>query len=371
MAELRLQGIEKRFGDAPPVLRGVSIDVYDGEFMVLAGPSGSGKTTLLRVVAGLERPDDGRVWIDGEEVTSVPAARRGLSMVFQEHALFPHRTAERNITFPLEIRNVDPKERHARAVEEASSLRIDYLLARYPRQLSAGHRQAVATARSLIRETKALLMDEPLAHLDAKARADSRVELARLHRELGVTVLYVTNDQTEALALADRVAVLDGGRLRQLDPPRRLYDRPVDRFVGEFIGTPPMRMVPGELSRRPGGADLVIGSDRLRLDPAFLEARPALLRWLDLPVTVGLRAEWLVDSGGAAPFDRCLHGTVAAVEDHGSEAMVDVDLGSGGLVTVRYAPGILPNVGDLVELAVELDKASFFDPANDRAIRRF
>jgi multiple sugar transport system ATP-binding protein len=351
-----------------PVLDDLDLELRRGEFLVVAGPSGSGKTTLLRVIAGLQAPSLGSVWFDDQNVTALPPARREVAMVFQEHALYPTRTVERNIAFPLEARRVPSEERHRRAVEEARSVGVEMLLERYPGQLAAGHRQAVATARALIKGSTVLLMDEPLAHLDARARSKARVELRRSHGDLETSVVYVTNDQAEAMALGDRIALLDAGRVRQIGEPMELYHRPVDRFVAEFLGSPPMRIVSGELV---GGADdlhLVIGTDRIELEKRGASYRPGLGDFIGLPIAVGIRPEALGPAGPSDPFNVCLHATVVGLTDHGYERYVELSLGSAGAVVARFPAGTAPAAGDPVEVAVDTARLGFFDPVTGRAI---
>ena len=240
-----VQGLKKhyRHGDVPAV-DGVDISTRDGEYLVLLGPSGCGKTTLLRTIAGLEEPTEGEVLIGGNVVNGLPPRARQVAMVFQSYALYPHKTVEDNIIFPLKAEKVSKEERARKARWAAELLGIERLLDRKPRHLSGGERQRVALARALVREPSVFLLDEPLSNLDAKLRASARDELQQFQRQLGTTTIYVTHDQAEAMGLGDRIAVMYEGKVRQLGPPREVYDQPVDTFVATFLGAPPMNLVP-------------------------------------------------------------------------------------------------------------------------------
>jgi len=367
MRSIGVFGLSKSYGDDPPVLADCTLFVREGEFLVVAGPSGSGKTTLLRLIAGLEDPTTGTVEIGGEDVTDLSPQARNLAMVFQDYGLYAHKTALRNITFPLEVTGVTPEsERERRAVAEARHFHIEHLLGRMPGTLSAGHRQAVATARSAVKDTGVLLMDEPLAHLDAKARIRGRVELQRLHREVGATIVYVTNDQVEAMSLGDRIAVLDEGRLQQIDVPQRVYDDPANTMVAGFLGTPAMALIPGELVDAGGPVDLLIGTDRVRLCD---EPRPEWSQLVGVPVTVGIRPHHLSERVEGTPFERCVHGEVVSIEDHGTEAFARVALGVGDVsVVTRLRAEAAYRVGDRVEFALDTAKVRLFDTADGRAV---
>ena len=253
MAGVEIRGVHKHYGDVHAV-DGVDLVVQDGEFLVLLGASGSGKTTLLRMIAGLENPSAGEIWIGGDPAgADVPPRSRGIAMVFQSYALYPHRTVRDNIAFPLRARHSSRLRIEERVHWAAEMFHLTPHLTRYPRQLSGGERQRVALCRALVREPSVFLLDEPLANLDAKLRSQARDELRRLHRTMRTTTIYVTHDQTEAMGLGDRVAVMDGGRIRQVGTPQEIYENPCDTFVAMFVGTPPMNLiVPGESSPRDG-----------------------------------------------------------------------------------------------------------------------
>ncbi len=248
---LRLQGIEKRFG-AVSIIRGIDIEADKGEFVVFVGPSGCGKSTLLRMIAGLEGVSGGDVYIDGTRVTDTEPAKRQVSMVFQSYALFPHMSVRDNIAFGLKMSKVPKAEIEKQVAEAARILQMEPLLDRKPRQLSGGQRQRVAIGRAIVRHPKLFLFDEPLSNLDAELRAQMRVEIARLHRELGVTMIYVTHDQVEAMTLADRIVVLRSGLVEQVGSPQDLYDRPANTFVAGFIGSPKMNFLDVTVERRDG-----------------------------------------------------------------------------------------------------------------------
>jgi multiple sugar transport system ATP-binding protein len=318
MADIALIGLRKTFGRVVAI-RDLSLQVRDGEFLVLLGPSGCGKTTTLRAIAGLETLDRGRVVIGGRDVTRLPPGRRGIAMVFQSYAVFPHMTVYDNIVFGLRMRRLPEAEQRRRAREAAELLEIADLLDRFPAQLSGGQRQRVAVARAIVMRPDVLLMDEPLSNLDALLRLHMRAELKRLHRELGATTVYVTHDQVEALSLGDRIAVMRDGQVVQCDTPARIYDAPATRFVGEFIGTPPMNFLPGELTVDDGGPAVQVAGVRIALPPAA--AGPPR----GGPVAVGIRPEHLEVL--AAPAPDALTAEVVVVEPVGPTQLVTARVG--------------------------------------------
>jgi multiple sugar transport system ATP-binding protein len=281
MAELRLEKLGKHFGGSTHVVRAVDLTVASGEFMVLVGPSGCGKSTTLRMVAGLEEPSEGRIVIDGEDVTDKPPATRGVAMVFQSYALYPHMTVAENMGFALKIAGVDKRAARERVLRAAEVLQLGPLLERRPKELSGGQRQRVAIGRAIVREPKVFLFDEPLSNLDAALRTQMRAELAELHQRLGATIVYVTHDQVEAMTLGQRIAIFNAGRIEQVGTPMDLYERPDNRFVAGFLGSPQMNFLPAEAAAGLGPTE---GAQQLGV-------RPEHLRLVDdgpgLPVRVG------------------------------------------------------------------------------------
>ena len=308
----------------------MDLEIADGEFMVLVGPSGCGKTTALRMVAGLEEISEGVVKIGDRVVNHVAARDRDIAMVFQSYALYPHLSVYENIAFGLRLRSMPKDEIDRRVRDAARVLGLEDVLRKRPRTLSGGQRQRVAMGRAIVREPQAFLMDEPLSNLDAKLRVEMRAEIARIQRDLAVTTIYVTHDQVEAMTLGDKVAAMRDGVLQQFDVPQALYDRPVNLFVAEFIGSPAMNLVGADLERDNGSLYARFGEHRLRLDDDVLSARPALERFEGKPLILGIRPEDLEDAAlaGEAPPDRRLSAQIDIREDMGSE--VFVHFGSGG-----------------------------------------
>ena len=383
MASIELRGVGKSFGDTVAVTD-VDLKIADGEFLVLVGPSGCGKSTLLRVIAGLETVSSGSIAVDGVDVTQVAPEDRDLAMVFQDYALYPHMTVERNLGFGLKLRGVDKAERARRVADVAAILGLDELMTRRPAELSGGQRQRVALGRAMVRQPKAFLMDEPLSNLDARLRAAMRAELARLHERLGVTSVYVTHDQTEAMTLGSRVAVLRDGVLQQCGTPLELYERPANLFVASFIGSPQMNLV---RAGRDGG-DIRVGEWRLPLPEAASR---------DLPdeVIVGIRPSDLHVAGdGGRPDLPTIAVVPAVVEELGSERQVvfPVDappIDADGDVAweapteddarlladdrrsffVATLPARTPvAVERPFEIAVDMDWVYLFDPADGRTL---
>jgi multiple sugar transport system ATP-binding protein len=365
MAEIVFEHIEKRFvskGQSVLAVADLSLTVEDGEFLVLVGPSGCGKTTALRIVAGLEAPTAGALFIGGRQVTDVPPKDRDIAMVFQNYALYPHMTVYDNLAFGLQMRRV-PKTEIAQLIADAAEmLDIAALLKRKPKELSGGQRQRVALGRAIVRHPQAFLMDEPLSNLDAQLRVQTRAELIKLHGRLGVTTLYVTHDQTEAMTMGSRIAVMNAGVLQQLDTPQQLYDAPVNRFVAGFIGSPAMNFLEGTVAQTPEGWVVVVEGVALPI-PARLIAKAAGYR--DQPVTLGLRPEAITQPGEAGRLALAL--PVEVVEPLGSDVYVTLRLGRQPL-TGRFAPRHLPRPGTDEPVAFNLEAAHLFDPATGAAL---
>ena len=354
MASITLDRIDKRYPNGYVAARELSLQVVDGELLVLVGPSGSGKSTVLRMIAGLERPTGGRLLIGDRDVTSVRPQERDVAMVFQSYALYPHMTVRENMAFGLRIRKQEPAAVDRRVTDVAASLGLERLLDRKPAQLSGGQRQRVALGRAIVREPKAFLFDEPLSNLDAQLRVDTRAELARLHRRLGSTMVYVTHDQVEAMTLGTRVAVLKEGVLQQVAPPMELYRRPLNQFVAGFIGSPAMNFVTGALHR--DGATVAFRSPGLHLPLAPLAngVVPSAGE-----VVLGIRPQDLELGRAGNGASRAV---VSLVEPLGSEQIVHLTIeGDRDLIAVVGAD-TTPRVDDVVTVHVPPAAAHFFDP---------
>jgi multiple sugar transport system ATP-binding protein len=324
MAEVVFDEVTKVYGDGTKAVDTLALQVSDGEFMVLVGPSGCGKTTALRMVAGLEEISAGVVRIGDRVVNYVPSRDRDIAMVFQSYALYPHLSVYENIAFGLKVKKMPKAEIDRRVRNAAEVLGLEPFLKRKPRALSGGQRQRVAMGRAIVREPAAFLMDEPLSNLDAKLRVQMRAEVSRLQRNLGTTTIYVTHDQIEAMTMGDRVAVMRKGELQQVADPQTLYDRPVNLFVGGFIGSPAMNMLEATVARANGSFTLDVGKQRLGLDEATLATHPALKSYEGRTVILGIRPEDLEDASlePDTPADRRLRGVVELRESLGSELVV-------------------------------------------------
>jgi multiple sugar transport system ATP-binding protein len=334
VAEVDLTSVGKVYPDGTRAVTDLNLHIADGEFLVLVGPSGCGKTTALRMVAGLEDISEGEIAIGGRVVNRVPARDRDVAMVFQSYALYPHLSVRDNIGFGLSLRKLPKAEIRERVDRAAATLGLTEHLSRKPRNLSGGQRQRVAMGRAIVREPQAFLMDEPLSNLDAKLRVQMRAEIARIQRDLGVTTVYVTHDQTEAMTLGDRVAVMKKGELQQVAPPQELYDRPVNLFVAGFIGSPAMNLLQGTLSEDAENPRLTIGDATLTLPARVLTERPALASHLGRDVAVGIRPEDMEDSELVeAPEGSTLTSTVDLVEAMGSDVLVHFAIEASPVVT--------------------------------------
>jgi multiple sugar transport system ATP-binding protein len=392
MAEIALERVSKVYPDGTPAVDALDLEIGDGEFVVLVGPSGCGKTSALRMVAGLEEVTDGTIRIGGRVVNDLLPKERDIAMVFQNYALYPHMTVYDNMAFGLRHQKVPKAEIEQRVNQAARTLGLEENLRKKPRTLSGGQRQRVAMGRAIVREPQAFLMDEPLSNLDAKLRVEMRAEILRLQRDLAVTTIYVTHDQTEAMTMGDRVAVMRKGVLQQADPPQRLYERPSNLFVAEFIGSPAMNLVDATLERDGDGVVARFGPNALLLGSRLLAERPALAAFVGQPVILGLRPEDLEDvalTGGAEP-GRSLSVVSDIRENMGSEVYVHFSLGVPPVRRTEIEEAISPEdpaavqriaaraespfvarlgretaarEGEPLQLAVDVDRLYFFDPA--------
>jgi multiple sugar transport system ATP-binding protein len=400
LAEVEFDQVGKIYPDGTRAVNGMDLDIQDGEFVVLVGPSGCGKTTALRMVAGLEDISEGVVKIGDRVVNHVPPRDRDIAMVFQSYALYPHLTVYDNIAFGLKLRREKKSEIDKRVREAARILGLEPFLKRKPRALSGGQRQRVAMGRAIVRQPQAFLMDEPLSNLDAKLRVQTRAEISRLQDDLGVTTIYVTHDQVEAMTMGDRVAVMRKGELQQVAPPQELYERPVNLFVGGFIGSPAMNMLEASLERANGGLVARAGSQSIALGEETLSTHPRLKDYAGKAVVLGIRPEDLEDAALAsdAPADRRLQGKVVLREALGSDLMVhfvvdakpsltedarelaqdvgderavqEVETGEVAETTVvgRFDPRSKVKEDEMAEVAVDTRALHFFDPETGSAI---
>ncbi|WP_017583203.1 ABC transporter ATP-binding protein [Nocardiopsis valliformis] len=399
MAEIVLEGVDKIYGGDVKAVDDLNLQINDGEFMVLVGPSGCGKSTALRMIAGLEEISAGTLVIGDEIVNDRPPKDRDIAMVFQNYALYPHMTVEQNLAFGLKLRKVAKTEIARRVGEAAEMLGLEPYLKRKPGALSGGQRQRVAMGRAIVREPQAFLMDEPLSNLDAKLRVQMRASLNQLHERLGVTTVYVTHDQIEAMTLGDRVAVLRDGRLQQVDTPKRLFDSPVNLFVAGFIGSPAMNFVDAELSRDGDGAVLKFADHKLPVPASLLEERPHLSEYVGKSVILGIRPSDFNDAEFDGNGDPRIDVTANVTEELGTEINVifgidappvrhedatalakdaagDEEGPESGmplsddrsLFTARVSPRSSVRPGSTISLSVDVSQLHFFDQESGLAI---
>jgi len=399
VADVSFEGVTKTYADGTTAVRDMDLRIDDGEFMVLVGPSGCGKTTALRMLAGLEEITAGVIRIGERVINHVPPRDRDIAMVFQSYALYPHLSVYDNIGFGLKLRGEKKQVIDERVREAARILGLEPFLKRKPRALSGGQRQRVAMGRAIVRQPAAFLMDEPLSNLDAKLRVQMRAEISRLQSDLGTTTVYVTHDQVEAMTMGDRVAVMRRGEIQQVAPPQELYDRPVNLFVGGFIGSPTMNMIEVALERGDGHLTARTGGQTLRLDERVLAAHPALAAYEGRHVVMGIRPEDLEDVAlvDDAPPDLRLRGKVLLREALGSELVVHFEVDAPPVLTEdarelledrsiapdmpafteedrvstlvgRFDPASRVREGQVVEVAVQTRALHFFDPDSGLAV---
>ena len=398
MAEITIDDATKVYPDGTEAVSSLNLEIGDGEFVVLVGPSGCGKTTALRMVAGLEEISSGTVRIGGRVVNDLPPKDRDVAMVFQNYALYPHMSVHENMAFALKLRRMSRSEIDRRVRDAAGILGLTEYLHRKPKALSGGQRQRVAMGRAIVREPQAFLMDEPLSNLDAKLRVQMRAEIAKLQQDLAVTTIYVTHDQTEAMTMGDRVALMKKGRLQQVDAPQALYERPANLFVAGFIGSPAMNLVDAVLDRDGDRTTLRFGSNELQLDDGVFDRYPGLANYVGRTVVVGIRPEDLDDAAlvsGAAAGQR-MTASVDLLEALGSEVLAHFTIDAPPVVTddtkelardlasareleaqaeagtssfvARLDPRTQARRGERLDLVVAVDRLHFFDPGDGCAI---
>ena len=396
MAEIAYDSVAKIYPDGTQAVRDLDLEIADGELMVLVGPSGCGKTTALRMLAGLEEISEGEIRIGDRIVNDLTPKDRDIAMVFQSYALYPHMTVEQNLAFGLKLRKLPKKEVEERVRRAARILQIEEFLKRKPRALSGGQRQRVAMGRAIVREPQAFLMDEPLSNLDAKLRVQMRAEIHQLQRRLGVTTIYVTHDQVEAMTMGDRVAVMNAGHLQQVNTPQVLYDHPVNEFVAGFIGSPSINLVESQLARSNGNLQVTLGEHRVTVDDQLARNRSGLGDYIGKKIILGIRPEDFEDAAiePDAPADRRIKVTADLTEPLGSEVLVhfgteatavvssavaadvgedaDIRLGEEDELTTRLIARVSPKsriaLGQQVELAVDTTRLYFFDPETREAV---
>jgi multiple sugar transport system ATP-binding protein len=358
---ISLESVTKHFPGGVVAVNELSLEVEPGEFMVLVGPSGCGKTTALRMVAGLEPVTSGQIRISDRVVTKLPPRDRDIAMVFQNYALYAHMSVRSNMAFGLKMARLPKAEIRRRVDEAASMLGLVDLLDRKPKQLSGGQRQRVAMGRAIVREPTAFLMDEPLSNLDAKLRVEMRGEIIRVQRRIAAPTLYVTHDQTEAMTMGDRVAILRDGVLQQLGTPDQIYDAPVNVFVAGFIGSPSMNLVTARLD----GGTAAFGACRLELPPRVLDVHPGLGAYAGRDVVLGMRPEDFASTANSGRLEM----TTNRVESLGSELVAYLDSGAGTEITARLERRTQVEEGAPVSLGFDLERLYFFDPESGEAIR--
>jgi multiple sugar transport system ATP-binding protein len=398
MASITLEDISKVYPDGTSAVSSLNLDVRDGELMVLVGPSGCGKSTALLMVAGLVEATNGTVRIGERVVSRVPPKDRDVAMVFQNYALYPHMSVYNNMAFGLKLRGMSRGDIDRRVREIASVLGLEDFLSRKPSSLSGGQRQRVAMGRAIVREPQVFLMDEPLSNLDAKLRVRVRAEISRIQSAVQITTIYVTHDQTEAMTMGDRVAVMRSGELQQVDTPQSLYNRPANMFVAGFMGSPPMNLFEAQVEVTESGMALGLGNVEIAIDDEALADRPRLRQYAGRAVTVGIRPEDLKDSAAEAfPSDRRFPAVIELKESLGSDVLVyftpawasqkiELELDEsdehGGefralqmrtkraeaTLVARLSPETRVQEGDKIELAIESRKLHFFDPSSGTAI---
>ena len=366
MAKVSLKNIYKLYNETITAVKDVNLEIKDKEFAVLVGPSGCGKSTTLRMVAGLEVPSKGDVYVGERLVNNVPPKDRNIAMVFQNYALYPHMNVYANMAFALKLRSYSKSDIDKRVKEAAEILGISHLLSRKPREISGGERQRVAVGRAIVRKPDVFLFDEPLSNLDAKMRVQMRTELNKLHRKIQTTMVYVTHDQTEAMTLGDRIAVMKDGEVMQFDEPLKVYDNPLNKFVAGFIGSPPMNFMEGKLIKKDGGVYFDEGSFRVKI---IEEMHDKLSAYIDKEIIFGIRPENIYDklfASDATP-ENTLSVLCDVLETMGSENYLYLSTSKHTMIAIVDASN-KPSMGSMVEIVFDMEKVHFFDPSTEKTV---
>ncbi|MCX8507249.1 MAG: sn-glycerol-3-phosphate ABC transporter ATP-binding protein UgpC [Alphaproteobacteria bacterium] len=370
MAELSLKNIVKRYDSGNIAINGIDLNVRDGEFVVFVGPSGCGKSTLLRMIAGLEPISEGEITIDGLRVNDLPPRTRDIAMVFQDYALYPHKNVFENMAFGLRLRKMPKDEITKRVTQAAQMLKLEHLLTRKPRDMSGGQRQRVAMGRAIVRNAKLYLYDEPLSNLDAQLRTEMRTEIKRLHNRLGATSIYVTHDQVEAMTLADRIAVLSGGKLMQYDTPEAIYDRPAAKFVASFTGAPPMNILAVKISGTQDQAMIDFGAGHML--PVPKSFAPVAAKLFQHKFEFGIRPENLslnLSLTNPKPAHVVeIPAEISLIEQLGAEKLIFFTMGAHELIG-RFGNDMKAKKGDKVNLGFDLEKIHLFNAETGDALR--
>jgi multiple sugar transport system ATP-binding protein len=364
MAQVILQQIRKVYANGYEAVKSIDLDIHDGEFMVLVGPSGCAKSTTLRMIAGLEDITSGDLFIGERKVNELPPSKRNVAMVFQDYALYPHMTVYENMAYGLRIRKLNKEEIHRRVTDAAQLLGLTEHLAQKPKALSGGQRQRVAVGRTLVREPEVFLFDEPLSNLDAKLRVHMRAEIIKLQKTLATTMVYVTHDQVEAMTMGDRICVLDAGRIMQVDTPLALYERPANRFVATFVGSPAMNILRGRLTQEHETYCFVAGGIKLTL-PADKAAK--VQPYTNKDIELGIRPEHILDKRTDTQTDNVVRGTVLLIELMGNEIIVHVDV-AGQTVIGRLDAHTPVAHGAEHDFMLDMRYSHFFDPESGKNV---
>lgn len=366
MAKVSLKNLYKTYNSSVPAVKNVNLEIADKEFAVFVGPSGCGKSTTLRMIAGLETPSSGEIYVGDRLVNNIPPKDRNIAMVFQNYALYPHMDVYNNMAFALKLRNYHKADINKRVKEASQILGINHLISRKPREISGGERQRVAVGRAIVRKPHVFLFDEPLSNLDAKMRVQMRTEIHKLHLKIQTTMIYVTHDQTEAMTLGDRIAIMKDGEILQFDTPLNVYDNPANRFVAGFIGSPPMNFMTGVIVKKDGSLYFDEGSFKVKI---LEQMHRHLEKYIDKTIIFGIRPENIYDKlfASYATVDNTLTVLCDVMETMGSRNYLYLSTGKHTISAVVDASN-KPTIGSMVEVVFDMKKVHFFDPSTEYTI---